>query len=136
VAQVEGISTDKSRLILLCDDELILRKVARKMIIACGYDVEVFDSGRDLIDYVEKEQGKAPSAVIIDLQMPDMDGVALFRYFRRTFPLLPVIISTGHVDEEIISSAKTIGVSYLLYKPYSILELGRVLNLALASTEH
>lgn len=106
------------------------------MIIACGYDAEVFDTGRDLIDYVEKKQGKEASAVIIDLQMPDMDGVALFRYFRRTFPLLPVIISTGHVDEESISSAKAVGVFYLLYKPYSILELSRVLNLALASTEH
>lgn len=118
------------RRVALCDDEAILRKIAHKMISACGYEPCVLDSGSKLIAFLENGGLENLTAIIVDLQMPDMSGAELFTRLKETAPDVPVIISTGHIENDYVREAIEAGAVHFLNKPYSMAELCRSIDIA------
>jgi len=107
--------------VLLVDDELYMRKVVRTMLIGMGvrniYEAADGPSGLELI------RGVLPDIVILDWEMPGLDGAAFMRMVRSpmTFPLpdVPVIMLTGHGERSRVIEAVTVGVNEFLLKPVS-----------------
>lgn len=106
------------RILVVEDDEMISRFLHR-MLKADGFDVEFVYDGRAAL---ERLQTKI-DLVILDLHLPQMDGLEVLRQIRPSFPKLPVIVLTGRSPAESIVSALDAGADDCVNKPFSYGEL-------------
>jgi len=91
--------------VLLVDDDLLVREGAAAVLESFGYNVVDVESGAEALDIV---RGGAPIDVLVtDYAMPDMSGAALVQEVHRLIPELPVLMMTGHAErpEEIPDTA-------------------------------
>ncbi|MCF7762095.1 MAG: PAS domain S-box protein [Verrucomicrobia bacterium] len=102
--------------ILYVDDESLLRDVVSKALKSLNYNPITVSNGEDALDRIQ-EGGDTLSAIITDLHMPGMDGLALVRALRQEAPSLPVIVVTGNLEVFVAEQLKASGVSQTLEKP-------------------
>jgi two-component system response regulator AtoC len=112
-------------LVLLVDDDAGARKVARANLALEGFEVVVASSGREAL---EKLAGADPFAVVTDLKMAEMDGIALLERVQALRPGLPVVVVTAHATVETAVDAMRKGAFHYLTKPIRYDELALVLR--------
>mgnify|MGYP000330101050 CR=1 FL=1 len=105
----------RSNYLLLVDDDPDLLRLLAIRLEAAGYRVETASNGQEALARASIER---PLLVISDMQMPGMDGAALFDALRVQHPLLPVIILTAHGSIPDAVAATQRGVFGYLTKPY------------------
>jgi PAS domain S-box-containing protein len=120
--------------VLLVDDEAGILHVTKSTLVANGYRVITARNGTQALDRLA-EQGAAIKAVVTDIMMPTMDGLAMTRVLRRINPALPVIATTGMMnppgEEDRTGHLRELGVSHFLHKPFQAEELLGALRMAL-----
>jgi len=79
-----------------------------------GFEVRVASDGNEALQLM---QTQLPSLVILDLEMPGMNGVTTLREIRKRWGLLPVILHTGHPDGRLMIQALEFSPFTLLAKP-------------------
>jgi CheY-like chemotaxis protein len=107
--------------VLVVDDEHYMRKVVRALLMSVGvrtvYEAPDGPSGLEMI------RNNQPDVVIVDWQMPGLDGSGFVRMVRSpdTFPYpnVPIIMLTGHGERSKVVEAIQIGVNEFLLKPVS-----------------
>ena len=106
--------------VLLVDDDPDLLKLISLRLTSAGYRVRTADSGETALAALAVAR---PAAVITDLKMPGIDGLALFDAIHRQHPALPVIILTAHgtIPEAVFATQR--GVFGFLTKPFDSQEL-------------
>jgi two-component system, cell cycle sensor histidine kinase and response regulator CckA len=62
-------------------------------------------------------------AIITDIHMPNMDGLAFVQAVRRTLPDIPIILASGRVDDSVAKEFRALGVTMRLDKPFTELQL-------------
>ncbi len=78
--------------ILIIDDEKAIRDSFGAHLEDCGYDILTAQNGRVGLSLFEEE---APDLVIVDLRMPEVDGIQVLEKISRTSPLTPLIVASG-----------------------------------------
>ena len=107
--------------VLLVDDEPYMRKVVRAMLMSIGvrniYEANDAPAGLELIRTI------APDAVVLDWEMPGVDGPSFVRAVRSPdtfpYPAVPIIMLTGHGERRRVVEAVKLGVNEFLLKPVS-----------------
>ena len=100
--------------VLLVDDERNIQLTLSRALSMEGYSVEVAGGGREALDKI----GALPvDVVVMDVRMPDLDGLSVLEKARETRPDLPVVIMSGHGSIETVRSAFKLGASDYLEKP-------------------
>ena len=100
--------------VLLVDDERNIQLTLSRALSMEGYSVEVAGGGREALDKI----GALPvDVVVMDVRMPDLDGLSVLEKARETRPELPVVIMSGHGSIETVRSAFKLGASDYLEKP-------------------
>jgi PAS domain S-box-containing protein len=117
------------KLILLVDDEPSLRETGAKLLDRLGYRVTCATDGEHAI-HLFHTQAPELAGVILDLTMPGMDGVETLLKLREIRPDIPVLVSSGHSEQEVRQRFKDQTLNGFISKPYSLDGLQR----ALAST--
>ena len=109
---------------MVVDDSLTVRKITGRLLAREGYEVVV---AKDGVEAMEKLQDIVPDVMLVDIEMPRMDGFDLTRNVRADPRLaaVPIIIITSRTAEKHQNYAKEIGVSAFLGKPYQEDELLR-----------
>lgn len=103
------------KLIHIVDDEEAIRKSASFLLKTAGYAVETWPSGAAfLADVKHAEHG----CVLLDIRMPDVDGLEVQRLLAERGVTMPVIIMTGHGDIGIAVRAMKAGAVDFLEKPF------------------
>lgn len=122
-------SSRSPRRIIIADDESLIRLDLREMLIALNYDViaEVGD-GRTAIDLAKKLR---PDLVIMDIKMPEVDGIAAAGELTRE-KIAPVVLLTAYSDQALVEQAKEAGVVGYIVKPFREAELMPVIEVAMA----
>jgi two-component system chemotaxis response regulator CheY len=107
--------------VLVVDDEHYMRKVVRTLLMSIG--VRTIYEAPDGPTGLETIRTMAPDVVIVDWQMPGLDGAGFVRMVRspETFPFpdVPIIMLTGHGERSRVVEAIQIGVNEFLLKPVS-----------------
>jgi len=110
---------EKMRMMLVDDEERFL-STTQKLLAKKGYDVVTASGG---VEALEKIRVHNIHVVILDVKMPGMDGNATLKEIKRQFPLVEVIMLTGHATmESAIDGLKSGAIDYLM-KPTDIDEI-------------
>ncbi len=116
---------DVKGMILVVDDDPVIRRGLQRMLSNRGYSVEVAEN-------VETAQQLWPrklyDLVITDLQMPGQDGLALLQDIKQHQSHTPVVMLTGHGSMEVVVQALRHGASDFLNKPYQPDELFSIVD--------
>jgi UDP-3-O-acyl N-acetylglucosamine deacetylase len=116
--------------ILVVDDEAGIRQSVRGVLADEGYRVLEAEDGRGALRLIESER---PRLVILDIWMPEMDGIELLRRIRDSDPATPVIVISGHGNIETAVTATKLGAFDFIEKPFSLDGLLQVVDRALES---
>jgi chemosensory pili system protein ChpA (sensor histidine kinase/response regulator) len=103
--------------IMVVDDSLTVRKVTGKHLQKRGFDVMV---AKDGIDAVEQLRTRVPDLMLVDIEMPRMDGYELTGRVRGdpTLKHIPIIMITSRAGEKHRTRALDLGVNIYMSKPY------------------
>ncbi len=121
------IPRGNGELILVVDDEAVVRHVTQKTLEAFGYRVIPATDGAAALALFTTH-GAEIAAVVTDLMMPVMDGVATIRVLRRLNAQLPIVAVTGLPGDARTEDARNLGVKHFLAKPYTAETLLQVLR--------
>jgi response regulator NasT len=115
--------------IIIADDESLIRMDLREMLGHLGYEVVAEASdGRSAVELARK---LLPDLIIMDIKMPDVDGITAAGELARDH-IAPVVLLTAYSENSLIGRAKDAGVCGYLVKPFRETELMPVIELALA----
>jgi len=106
--------------ILIVDDDPDIALVLKDLLEHAGYLVQVAATGADAVARVK---GDSISAVLLDLMLPDMDGLSVLALLKKVDPVLPVIMLTAFVEVAKKHASLTEGAFGYLTKPYDGEEL-------------
>lgn len=109
-------------LVLLVDDEESVRSVSGKMLMQTGFEVETAEDGVVALEKFRKRP-EAFRCVVLDLTMPHMDGEECFREIRRLRHDIPVIMSSGYNEQDVVNRFAGKGLAGFIQKPYRTVEL-------------
>jgi DNA-binding NtrC family response regulator len=110
---------EKMKMMLVDDEERFL-STTRKLLEKKDYDVLTATSGADALELLRTNR---VHVVILDVKMPGMDGVATLREIKRRFPMVEVIMLTGHATvDSAVEGMKSGAVDYLM-KPADLEEI-------------
>lgn len=104
--------------ILIGEDEPIQRRIVSTLLTKkLGYKTLLAENGREVVKHIHDNNFGDISAVLLDLEMPEMNGMEALKYIRKYRPDLPVIILTGRDETEIAVQAIKEGASDFIVKP-------------------
>ncbi len=93
------------------------------MLAELGFEVLSVSSGMEALRIFQC-QGDSIDLVLLDYSMPGMDGVALFRELRKTWPHIPVLLASGFSQEEVAVRFTGLGLDGFIQKPFKLNRLG------------
>ena len=125
----EGRDSLKGARILLVEDQPLNREIAVTLLRGLGLEVETAENGKDAVAMIRAAAQGAYDAVLMDVQMPEMDGKQATRIIRQTHPPedLPIIAMTAHVLGEQRSACLDAGMNDHLAKPIDVKKLWSML---------
>jgi DNA-binding NtrC family response regulator len=113
--------------ILVVDDELLLRDLLFEFFTSSGYAVEAVDGGRRALDCLNKD---VFDAALVDLRMPEMDGIQLAQVIRTLDADLPLIIMTAYPSfDSAVKALREKAYDYVI-KPFKLPHLALIVERA------
>jgi chemosensory pili system protein ChpA (sensor histidine kinase/response regulator) len=120
VGQIEpppAVVAPKAGVVMVVDDSLTVRKITGRLLAREGYHVL---TAKDGVDALEQLVEFVPDVMLVDIEMPRMDGFDLTRNVRADAKLktIPIIMITSRIADKHRNYAREIGVNHYLGKPY------------------
>lgn len=106
--------------VLFVDDETDFLETLMKRMRKRGVDVEGAGSAEEALELLDEKQ---VDVVVLDVKMPGMGGIEALREIKRRYPLLEVIMLTGHASVEVAIEGMELGAFDYMMKPVAIDEL-------------
>ena len=106
--------------VLLVEDDARLQTLARKILERHGYQVLLASDGRVAVELASSGQ---PDLLLMDVSLPEMDGLEATRLIKRTQPDLPIVALSAHAMERDRERTRDAGCDGFLSKPYQIPDL-------------
>jgi len=116
--------------ILVVDDEAKIRSTLRGVLTDEGFTVVEAENGRTALELLGVT---SPHLAIVDIWMPEMDGIELVRRMRATAPTLPIIVISGHGTIETAVRVIRLGAFDFLEKPFELDALLKMVGRALGN---
>jgi len=111
---------DKSKpLIVIVDDDESVCRAIRRLVRSLAMDAETFSSGQDFLDLLEAMPSFKPDCLILDVQMPGINGLGVQERLAKTGKTVPVIFITAHDEVGVREKALAGGAVAYLRKPFN-----------------
>ncbi|NIR50335.1 response regulator [candidate division KSB1 bacterium] len=122
----DGEQTDRARVLILDDEEMVLTSLSSFLELETDYEVVTFKKGSEALEYVKENR---VDLVISDYLMPDMDGITFLGKVKEIDPHSTRIILTGYADKEnAIKAINDVGLFQYIEKPWDNEDLKIVLR--------
>jgi DNA-binding NtrC family response regulator len=113
------------------DDEPSIRSLLDTLLSRKGYEVVLAGNGLKGLELFRREH---PDAVVLDLKMPEMDGMTVLKHIRSTDQKMPIIVLTGTGSPETEQQLYALGGTAFVKKEFSLHRLGDSLKRLLQTT--
>ncbi|MFT6898488.1 MAG: signal transduction histidine kinase/HPt (histidine-containing phosphotransfer) domain-containing protein, partial [Paraglaciecola sp.] len=110
--------------ILVAEDSMTNQEVAKSMLGLLGCDVWLADNGAEAVEQVNLQK---PDLVLMDCQMPVMDGYAATKAIRKNWPNIPIVALTAGMGDHLHQQCLDAGMNEVMSKPFSLQELEQTL---------
>ncbi|HXI34862.1 MAG TPA: response regulator [Gemmatimonadales bacterium] len=114
------------RRVLIVEDEQALRASYQRFF-ADQFELAFAATGAEALTQLAEF---SPEVMVLDLRLPDTDGIALLQRVRESHPALPVVVTTAYVSMEPLMNVLDLGHSGYLVKPFDLNELAARINAA------
>jgi PAS domain S-box-containing protein len=125
------VRTRRNARILVVDDEPSVRGIARDALTRAGFAVAVAANGEEALQRLRSE-GAAINAVLLDMTMPGLDGVATLRAIHKIVEQMPVVLTSGYSEEDAAARCDGEKLAGFIQKPFApsalINKIDRALN--------
>lgn len=112
--EANSTSFSAPKILLVVDDEKINRFLLKKMVEQDGYAVIEAADGKEAVEAVHHHSF---IAVLMDIRMPNMNGLEASSIINKEFPLLPIIVVTAEPLDQIKEQGQFLGIEAFLNKP-------------------
>ncbi len=119
-------SPSPARKVLFVEDEAALQ-YSYERFFKGKYAMAYAPTGAEAMRQLESFQ---PDVLVLDMRLPDTDGIALLQRIREKLPALPVVVTTAYVSMEPLMNVLDLGHSRYLVKPYELSELAAAIDAA------
>ncbi|MCP4219817.1 MAG: response regulator [bacterium] len=119
-----------SGLILVVDDEEIMRKIATSILEECGYEVVTAENGLEGLE-IYNQRRKEIKAVLLDMAMPELSGPDTYLRLRETDADVKVLLASGFKREDRVDALLEQGVKGFIQKPYTLKKLADAMDKAM-----
>lgn len=116
-------------IILLVDDDLLIRTLGKELLEHLGYQVEVAQDGLEALEVFQR-LGRV-DLVILDFYLPGRDGLQVLQDLKALDAQVRVLVASGFFPAEEVARIKEMGAAGLIYKPYRVSELEARIRLVL-----
>ncbi len=116
--------------VLVVEDDTMLRRVVVKTLLSWGYEIREACDGGVALEQVESA-GDDLNAMLLDIMLPVLDGVAVAEKVHVDRPDLPIVACSAALDDEMRARLFAVGVRHFLPKPYSADSLLAMLRVAM-----
>jgi two-component system KDP operon response regulator KdpE len=123
------MTTTNAVTVLVVDDEPAIRRLLRTSLGAHDYRVLDAAFGREALELLER--GEKPDIIVLDLGLPDIDGIDVIRELRGRGSAVPIIVLSSRDDEKAKVAALDLGADDYVTKPFGMEELVARLRTAL-----
>lgn len=111
---VAGNGGNRRRALVAGEDPTVLWLLRRALV--DDFDVTVAENGQRTVELAGTGR---PDVILLDLEMPVLDGFGACRQIRAAFPRIPIVIVSGNTDEESVRTAFEAGATDYLTKPFT-----------------
>src|SRR5436190_3493129 len=123
-----------SATILIVDDDPVQRRLLESMVRRFGYEAVALDGGDAALGRLLAPDAPPTDAIVLDIVMPDLDGLGVLARLREAGSNIPVIVQTAHGGIDNVISAMRAGAADFVVKPVGVERLQVSLRNALAAT--
>lgn len=113
--------------VLIADDQELIRESLR-IVLSSTENIKVIDTVGNGLDVLSSVQRNNPDVILMDIRMPEMDGVQCTKFIKELYPNIKIIVLTTFDDDEYIYDALKYGASGYLLKGVSMKELIEGIN--------
>ena len=121
-----------SKRVLIVDDDEVLCGILRQLLEHLGYVVWCAHSAAEALEIWARDS-KSIACIFTDVMMPGMDGLSLARMLRKEDPLVPILLLSGHINDDSRWIVGEEGFCFLP-KPFTLDELKRVMSMLVEPT--
>jgi CheY-like chemotaxis protein len=125
VLRVEGDATTRPE-VLVVEDEAAVSKMLELALQQFGFTVHLAGGGRQALE-TYRRHADTIDVVLLDVQMPDMDGPGTLTALRRINPSVPVVFMSGNTGRYSGEDLSSLGATHVLQKPFRLDELSQFL---------
>jgi len=119
--------------VLVVDDDKLIRATLDKVLTKAGYSVFLASSGKEALEFLAKEE---INVFILDLMMPEMDGIQLCRRIRKSIGSECIVYAlTGHIEDYNVEECRDAGFDDFFVKPFKITMILNMIELAFEKVE-
>lgn len=120
--------------VLFVDDEEALRQMAKRGLEHHGFEVLLASDGHEAVDVLKTAVDRV-GAVVLDLSMPVMSGQETLPELQKVKPGVQVLVSSGYGKDNVLGKFAGSGVAGFIQKPYTVQQLVRKVNEAIAGDD-
>ena len=121
-----------NQIVAVVDDDESVRRAIKRLLRSVGIKAETFSSGEEFLGALSSTASCQPACVILDFQMPGINGLELQRRLAPTG--VPVIFITAQDDPAVRKKALASGAAGYLRKPFNDAKLVKTVEIALGAT--
>ena len=113
--------------VLIADDQELMRQ-SLQIILGMENDIEVIGAAENGLEVIRAVRKEKPDVILMDIRMPEMDGVVCTQIIKENYPNIKIIILTTFDDDEYVFNALKFGASGYLLKGISTKELSEAIR--------
>lgn len=123
----QGKKEEGNGLVLVVEDEPIMRKIAVKVLTNAGYDIITAEDGCAGVELFKKHH-KEIVLVLLDMVLPKKPGKDVYIEIININPNVNVLLNTGFAKDKQVKELFQLGVKHFIEKPYSLDELSKAIH--------
>lgn len=128
--EIGRFSSENNKLVVVVEDNPASQRMLFEYFKQLGLEAKIAENGKEAIELIQSlvERQLVPSLILLDMQMPEMDGIEVTRILRRhpATSKVPIVVVSGNVLKEQREAAYTAGVNEYLAKPLDLNRLNKV----------